>query len=179
MKDRINKLLPQAYAAVKAELSPRGEPIQKEYQGYISSFGASVMQMGLLPTLAVFADKKVENRKEKLAARTPVEHDDAQAGAAEATNAGRGNAGKQENPRALLNILHAVVCSDASSLSPTVKHVLQASQYERITSDRTDKLVFEAAIAISKRERDISELRTHLLDAAVAVKLAIRTFKLE
>lgn len=147
MKQRISKLLPAAVKAVRAELSPSGEVIEREYQGYISSFGASVMQMGLLPTLAVFAEKKPSG-------------------------------GKKQNPQQLLNILHTVVCSEHSGLDNTIKAALKDPQYNRVVNNKTEHQLFDAAVDLASDERKLRELHTHLLDAAVATKLAIRTFQL-
>ena len=55
MKQKFSKLLPDAVAAIRQEFGIRNDDgsyvvtkeIPREYQGYISSFGASVMQMGL------------------------------------------------------------------------------------------------------------------------------------
>ena len=60
MKNRIIKLLPYAENAINQLfnrdrnnqiINPDNPEIAKEYKGYISSFGAAVMQSGLLPAL--------------------------------------------------------------------------------------------------------------------------------
>ncbi len=43
---------------------PDGE-VPSAYNGYISSFGASVIQSGLLPTLALFENTNANNRENK------------------------------------------------------------------------------------------------------------------
>ena len=62
MKHRLTQLLAPARIAIDRVLAQplKGKPIPREYQGYISSFGASVKQMGLLPTLAAFAGTKAD-----------------------------------------------------------------------------------------------------------------------
>jgi len=62
MKHRLTQLLGPARTAIDRVLAQplNGKPIPREYQGYISSFGASVKQMGLLPTLAAFAGTKAD-----------------------------------------------------------------------------------------------------------------------
>lgn len=60
MKKRIERLFPAALAAIEQEFPTTNDgvrTIESTFQSYIASFGASVMQMGLRPTLAVFNDK--------------------------------------------------------------------------------------------------------------------------
>lgn len=133
MKKRIEKYFPAAIAAIKAVLQKGNDTnkISREYQGYISAFGASVMQMGLLPTLAVHAD------------------------------AGSDSA---EDRRDLLKVL-AHTLTGTSSVPAELRSKLEHKE---------DQL-FE--IAVHNRALQPA-LREHLLDAAVAVKLCIRTFEL-
>ncbi len=72
MKSRIEKLVPDAIVAageimLKAKKDENGNVvidkngntikyIPKEFKGYISSFGASVIQSGLIPALAFFSN---------------------------------------------------------------------------------------------------------------------------
>ena len=56
MKNQIIRLLPLAEEAIKAEhgfvkQKDGIDTISKEYKGYVSSFGAAVIQSGLLPAL--------------------------------------------------------------------------------------------------------------------------------
>lgn len=151
MKNRLSKLLPPAVASIKRVLAePAGEnPIKREYQGYISSFGASVKQMGLLPTLAAFASEKVTG-------------------------------GSKENKGDLLTILHEVIVDDASGMPDTLKSKLKTKRH-RVTNTDTNvehEQLFQYALDIAKDDTQFRAFRSHLLDAAVAVKLAIRTFKL-
>lgn len=151
IKQRIHKLLPAAVAAIQRELSPQGQPIAKEYQGYISSFGASIMQMGLLPTLAVFARE---------------------------FDAENNDRGATQDQRVLLNILHAVATCEPSGLRQSIKGHLNEGKYSDNSGPREFRLLFRAAIDLAKNEDKLRELKMSLLDAAVATKLAIRTFKL-
>lgn len=151
MNNRLSKLIPPAITAIEEILAKPagGKPIPREYQGYISSFGASVKQMGLLPSLAAFAGQKVDG-------------------------------GSKENQGDLLTILHRVLCSDASGLPDGVKAALKSKKY-RETDTGTDvehEKLFRYALDIAKDQQKFRAFRTHLLDAAVAIKLAIRTFKL-
>ncbi len=133
MKKRIEKYFPAAVNAIKSELVGK-EPIPREYQAYISGFGMSVMQIGLLPTLAIYSDK------ESLAAQ----------------------------PRKiLLEVLKKTLLNtaDVHYTSPNTRNLLSEN----------DKSLFDIAIEHNDILKDIKD---PLLDAAVAVKLCIRTFEL-
>ena len=135
-----------ASAAIKRVLEkPFGGEIPQVYQGYTSSFGASVMQMGVLPTLAVFANDS--------------------------------NSGSKENRAHLLTILHEILTSDDSGLSNGNKAKLKTKEYRSTKDGVEQESLFNYALDISKREEDMRDFRTHLLEAAIAAKLVIRTFK--
>lgn len=133
MKKSIEKLFPAALTAIQQLLDEDyGEyGIPAEYQAYISSFGASIMQMGLMPTLAVYADE---------------------------------DSGAARDKRLMLRILSQVLTDKASTLAAEIK-----------TKINDNDNLFHAAIDLEADES--AELRDHLLDAAVATKLCIRTFK--
>ncbi|MBL0709337.1 MAG: hypothetical protein JJW00_09830 [Sulfurimonas sp.] len=65
-KKRIQKYIPDAMKVLNDTFQSGVFP--SSYNGYISSFGASVMQSGLLPTLAIFEnqDAKTKEKKELL-----------------------------------------------------------------------------------------------------------------
>ncbi len=71
MKSRVNKYLPYAIEhaqELRKEKQPNGEIkildyIPKEFKGYIASFGASIIQSGLLPTLAFFSNDEGASRE--------------------------------------------------------------------------------------------------------------------
>jgi CRISPR-associated protein Cmr5 len=62
-KKRIEKLIPEVMKVLHQEF-PEGV-IPSAYNGYISSFGASIMQSGLLPTLALFEKKDAPTKEDK------------------------------------------------------------------------------------------------------------------
>jgi CRISPR-associated protein Cmr5 len=62
-KKTIEKYIPEAMRVLKEEFS-KGE-IPSAYNGYISSFGASVIQSGILPTLALFEKKDAPTKEDK------------------------------------------------------------------------------------------------------------------
>ena len=62
-KKNIEKHIPSAMNVLK-EMYSSGK-IPSSYNGYISSFGASVIQSGLLPTLALFENNDASTRENK------------------------------------------------------------------------------------------------------------------
>lgn len=59
----IERYIPKVMEVLKDEFS-NGE-IPSAYNGYISSFGASIMQSGLLPTLALFENTNASTKENK------------------------------------------------------------------------------------------------------------------
>lgn len=134
MKKRIEKYFEAALQSIRVVLQENNEQavIDREYQGYISAFGASVMQMGLLPTLAFHADEGSDSAKDR---------------------------------RKLLRVLAETLVRENNVISPRLRSALTGKE---------DQL-FKVAVA---NQALLPELQEHLLDAAVAIKLCIRTFKL-
>ena len=62
-KKRIESYIPVVLDILKEEF-PDGM-IPSAYNGYISAFGASVLQSGLKPTLALFENTNANTRKDK------------------------------------------------------------------------------------------------------------------
>lgn len=135
MKKRIEKYFPAAMAAIKTVLQSENEAvvIDREFQAYIASFGASVLQMGLLPTLAVYADKDSSSAKPR-----PL----------------------------LLHVLALTLMADEGKfLSNEAKNALKGRE----------RNLFQVAVEHEPLRRELTE---NVLDAAVAVKLCMRTFNL-
>ena len=64
-KKRVEKYIPKALQVLDATFKDKdgdGE-IPSAYNGYISSFGASIMQSGLKPTLALFENTKANTKE--------------------------------------------------------------------------------------------------------------------
>jgi len=115
-KKNIEKHIPRAMEVLN-ETFPSGV-IPSAYNGYISSFGASVLQSGLLPTLALF----------------------------ESTNSSA-----KENKEYLTYIIFQILTDKKDDIS-LLRYVL----------DNNKEL-----------------LKPKIMDIAIAIKLSIRTFKLD
>lgn len=61
MKEKINELIPKAIDAITAAKIAENGVVEKEFKGYISSIGASIIQAGLLPSLAFFQNSSEKN----------------------------------------------------------------------------------------------------------------------
>jgi len=117
MNRSINKILPAALEVTK-DLLANNDAISKEFNGYISSFGAAVIQSGLKPAVAFFETK-----------------------------------GSADEDRTLL-----------------MKAILRLITKD----DKNDGKLLDYIIRNEKNRT----LKKEILDAAAALKLAIRTFKL-
>jgi len=116
-KKSIEKYIPEALKVLQDTF---GETIPSSYNGYISSFGASIIQSGLKPTLALFENEN-SNTLEKKKLLTSV----------------------------ILKIL------DPNTHETLLLHyVLDSKENEKY-------------------------LKQKIIDISIAVKLSIRTFKLE
>lgn len=140
MQKKIEHLLPAALNAVNQVLVKEygKNKIPKGYQGAISGFGTSLIQMGLLPTLAVYSDKD-----SSASIKRPL----------------------------LLEALFSILTSDACKFSAKVE--LPEISFEKNQLKNADGVLEEIASSNYSRE-----LKEHLMHAALALKLAIRTYKL-
>ncbi len=67
MREKINELIPKAMEAItSSKIADKDGNVKKEFKGYIASIGASIIQAGLLPTLAFYQNssgKKADSFK--------------------------------------------------------------------------------------------------------------------
>lgn len=134
MKKSIEKLIPRALQAVEEHLA-HGGTVPSAYNGYIASMGASIVQMGLLPTLAFYSLGKSED--------------------APGTDNEKGADTKEDRSKLLLTIFKIIEPEESANYQGTLlKYALEENVNQRF-------------------------LKKRILNAAIAVKLAIRTFKLE
>jgi CRISPR-associated protein Cmr5 len=63
-KKNIDKLIPEAIKKLQSLQSKDGS-IDKVYQGYLASFGPTVISSGIVKTVAIYIDKSDSNKKRK------------------------------------------------------------------------------------------------------------------
>jgi CRISPR-associated protein Cmr5 len=136
MNSKINKLIPEAMNAIDKHLKNDNNKIPKEFKGYISSIGASIIQTGLLPTLAFY------------------QNDDGK------------NADSSKLLKAILDILEP-------NHNNNQKLIDYAIAQTRINNN--NNTVQNTDIDIEKLQILSDEIR----DILVALKLALRTFKID
>lgn len=66
MNKRINELIPKALEAISDSQIAKNGIVAREYKGYISSMGASIIQSGLLATLAFYSNEQSQAEKKRL-----------------------------------------------------------------------------------------------------------------
>lgn len=67
MKKRIEKYIPDAIELIsEAKIANENGEVNNEFNGYFSSFGASIVQSGLKPTLAFFSNEKTAKERSKI-----------------------------------------------------------------------------------------------------------------
>jgi CRISPR-associated protein Cmr5 len=116
-KRNIEKHIPKALKVLQETF---GDTIASSYNGYISSFGASIMQSGLKPTLALFENENASTLQKKQ----------------------------------LLTSIILQILDDKTTETSLLKYVIGNNM-------------------------DETQLKKQILDISIAVKLSIRTFKLE
>ncbi len=142
MKTRVEEYIPKAIIAVRECITEGKDEIAKEFNGYISSFGAAIIQSGLIPAVAFYSSKKQEEKDKK-------EKD-----------------GEDKDRRNLMKAIYAIVYYD------DIDDV--DDDCEKIQGDELLKKLMEIK---DDKNRFYNE-KEKIMDAATALKLAIRTFKL-
>jgi CRISPR-associated protein Cmr5 len=133
----IDHLIPIAVKAIEDNRIPEGDQlvVPNEYKGYIDTFGASIVQNGLIPAVVFF---------EYSSSGDP---DKADVG---------------DNRKKLLGAVLQVIKQRGSGDSSSAV--------------RRDSLYLYITTALESKEKDLKALRREVTDAALAVKLALRTF---
>lgn len=117
----IQKIIPTAIEAAQQHLVKDGK-ISSEFNGYISSFGASIISAGLLPSIIFYSQKGDSNERQKIIT--------------------------------------------------AIQFVLQKHDYPNINLLKKVEELFKA----DNKQAEINRLTDKISDAAIALKLAIRTF---
>ncbi len=121
----LQKLIPTAITAVETHLKS-GDKVPKEMNGYISSFGASIISAGLLPSIIFFSQK--------------------------------GDSASERH-----NIILAL------------QDILKAHGYPNLDLLKKIKELYTGP-NIADNQPEITRLTTKINEAAIVLKLAIRTF---
>lgn len=128
MKKQIEKYIPVAVDAVVETPLCKDMKVSSEYKGYISALGASLMQSGLLPTLAFYSrNTEIANTNE-----------------------------------------------DRSLVLKAILHILKA--HNRV-GNSTNLFSYACELQTKGYVEQLSILQQDITDAAIALKLAIRTFE--
>lgn len=149
-RKKIEYFIPLALEEIKGQFKKSNGEIPKVYNGYIASMGAGLSQSGLLPTLAIFSS-----------------HSESQEG----------------DKRKLMRILTNMLSTYAKEKKVSFYEGLRALTDEEKKKDTETRLLHFVASFQSSPTQNIDpekhrRVRQDLLDASVAVKLAIRTYKL-
>jgi len=133
MRDKINELIPKAINTITTTgIADSQGNVKKEFKRYIASIGASIIQAGLLPTLA-FYQKKSD---------------------------------KKEDSYKVLDALLILIKKD-SVVYPRLINYLIAKCPSINTNNN------------SKDKDELFLIEEDIMDAIIALKLALRTFKIE
>lgn len=67
MNKKVNELIPKALEAIKVSgIADNANEFDKEFKGYIASMGASIIQSGLLATLAFYSNESSDSKVKRL-----------------------------------------------------------------------------------------------------------------
>lgn len=135
MKQRIERYLPTAIEAVNTFKISENNEVDNQYKGYISSMGASVIQTGLLPTIAFYSSQSSKSEKDR---------------------------------RKIMDSVFWIVgkCEGIHNLT-------------KISKNNDNITIAEDLLQFADKYENEELLLNRLLDAATALKLAIRTFAIK
>ncbi len=72
--NKVEKYIPRALEAVKEKIASKDGKVAKEYNGYISSFGASIRQAGILPTVLFFENRNASSQQDRSKVLRAIEY---------------------------------------------------------------------------------------------------------
>ncbi len=137
MNEKINNLIPKAIQAIENSGIVHDDVVAKEYKGYISSMGASIIQAGLLATLAFYQN----------------------------------DSGKKADSSNLLKAILVLIKPNNSTETNLIKYVIDNSIKPQINGN---------LVSVGDLDPDkLYVLEEEVSDALIALKLAIRTFKIK
>ena len=120
--------------------------VPKEFKGYISAFGASIIQAGLIPTLAFYSDKDADAKSDRWILLQAL---------AELI-------GKQREWREKWQL------EDGQDVDERIL-LDYALSLQKDTDDKWQK---------GRNQKEFRRLKAIIIDAAIALKLALRTYRL-
>ncbi|MGE5340832.1 MAG: type III-B CRISPR module-associated protein Cmr5 [Candidatus Omnitrophota bacterium] len=136
---RIAELIPAAIDAIKRNGIPNeNKKVPNEYKGYIDTFGASIVQNGLIPAIIFF---ETAGGKEGASITDDKEKE-----------------GIYKNRNKLMKAILDVILKKEEGKFPTLFEYVKARQGEKVAE---------------------KQIRQKVVDAAIAIKLALRTFAIE
>jgi CRISPR-associated protein Cmr5 len=138
---RIDELIPAAIAAIKENHIPVKDNgiVPNEYKGYIDTFGASIVQNGLIPAVIFF--ETAGGKEDESITSDPEKK------------------GIYENRNKMMKAILQVILQRKKDTT-TGK---QGTLYDYITTEK-------------KAGKAEKQVRQEVVDAAIAIKVALRTF---
>ena len=125
MKQRIENYIPKAIELVKkVKIANEENEVKNEFNGYFSAFGAAIIQSGLKPALAFYANEKTAKERSKI-----------------------------------LKAIYVLITNE------------DIKKPDELGADK----LLQYVIASSEQEEI---LKDNIIDASIALKLAVRTYKL-
>ena len=144
MKKIKNEDLANALLAIdNSQLFKSGKILEKEYDGYVSSIGASVINAGLLPTLSFYTD--IHKRSD------------------------------QVRRYKLLKVIFAVMDSRAATQANNVDNGLLNYVLKKVYGPDYDRA--RPGSLGNPSSKELATQKKRFLEAAVAVKLAMRNYQ--
>ncbi|MCX6578825.1 MAG: hypothetical protein NT166_01415 [Candidatus Aminicenantes bacterium] len=139
---RIDKLIPTAINAITDNHIPVKNCVPNEYKGYIDTFGAGIVQNGLIPAI--------------------IFYETAEGKPGESNTADKEKKGIYENRNKLMKAILQVIRENKKEVYPPAVDTL-----------------FEYVMAKKNAKMEEKQIRQKVVDAAIAVKLALRTFAMQ
>jgi CRISPR-associated protein Cmr5 len=137
MKEKINELIPRAIDAITASKIAVNGHVKKEFKGYISSIGSSIIQAGLMPSLAFFQN----------------------------------SSGKNADSYRVLDAVLRLIKSNYQENERLIDYV--------ITSCRNTNNTNQIYRLHDLNHDKMNKIETEITDALIALKLALRTYKID
>lgn len=134
-KRRVEELTPKAIELIKdptinllkKDKNENEYKIAKECKGYISSFGASIIQSGMIPTIAFFENEEGQAKSER------------------------------------------------KELMKVILYMIEENY--KIEEKKKETTLLDYILEKKKNDEDLIEIEEEIINAAIALKLALRTFK--